>query len=736
MKLPISNQLDNAVKILALDDSALVYYDGKGLGLMNLIGERISPANYFSIVPLGSNRYSVQNKENGRCALMSHMGKLLSPFDYKEISLFSSKTARVSRFTKDSSRSEYALISSDAIIISDWMDTIALPADDGTCLMKDQGMWILFQNEKYEPLPLKYEDVGKFNLGLAPAKTEGLWGYINEKGQWAIAPEYKKANEFQGRYAAVSANDQQWLFIDRKGNLIFSEVYDTIIQYQEGAYSIVSENQQWKYYNPLMKPLSDNWYKEAHPFSDEGIARVKKDSFEYYIDLFGQIVFKADELLDFKDGIGVFRKGNLWGWVDENGDEIIAPKFSKVFANQGEYLFVSNDNSLLIVKKNGETVQEIISDKEDVVLTKSAFIYEVKPTYFIVDIFKSNYKRLTYDEVGDISYGFIAVKKDGLYGYIDIEGKEIFPSDNYWVSLATHQNLVIQKTILDNNISYDFSQNIQFSLVAGVKFLGPYSESRAKVIDARGLMGFIDDKGQIVVECKYQLLGEYKNGRAIFQKISGQFGYLDEKGEEIIPSIYQLVYDFDASGFAVVVKDRLFGFINKLGNVVIPFQYENVFSFKNGIASVQKNGKVAYINMQNKVLVPFSFDEAYESVNDLALVRMGTFWGYVSPKGKVIIPWQFEAAQAFSEGKAWVKLSNKFGLINENSKYLISFKYENAFPFQQGFAKVQSQEKWGLVNELGVEIIPPVCDQIGTIYKNKVVVKTLSQGYGITVLKY
>ncbi|HUH74993.1 MAG TPA: WG repeat-containing protein [Chitinophagales bacterium] len=735
VKLPISSQLDNAVKILALDDSALVYYDGKGLGLMNLLGERLSPANYFSIIPLGANRYSVQNQENGRSALMSYTGKLLSPFDYKEISVFSGTIARVSRLTKDSSRSEYALMNSDALVLSDWMDTMALPADNGICLMKDQGIWLLFQNGKYEPLPLKYEDVGKYNEGLAPAKVDGLWGYINEKGHWEISPEYKKANEFQGRYAAVSTNDHQWHFIDRKGEIMLSEVFDTIIQYQEGSYSIVSEGQKWRFLSPLLQPIHSNSYDKISPFSKEGLAKVKKDSFEYYIDLFGEVVFKADELLDFKDGIGVFRKGNLWGWIDENGDDVVAPKYKKVLANVGRNLIVSLDSVLYLVKNNGEVVQEIISEKNDIILTKSAFIYGVQPTYFIVDVAKSNHQRLLYDEVGDISNGFIAVKKDGLYGYVNIDGKEIFPPTNSSVAVPTHQNLVIQKTLLDNFISYDFSKNIQFSLAPGVKFLGPYSESRAKVLDAMGRMGFIDDKGQVVVECKYSMLGDYKNGRAIFQKINGMFGYLDDKGEEVIPAIYQFVSDFDVSGFAVVVKDQLFGFINRLGNVVIPFQYEKVYSFKNGIASVQKNGKVGYINMNNKAIVPFSFDEAYESVNDLALVRMGTYWGYVSPKGKVIIPWQYEAAQAFSEGKAWVKLSGKYGLIDERGKYLTAFKYENAFPFQQGFAQVQLQDKWGLVNSYGVEIIPPVCEQIGNIYNNKVVVKTLSQGYGITILK-
>lgn len=735
VKLPIAIQLDNAVKILALDDSALVYYDGKGLGLMSLSGERLSPPNYFSIVPLGNNRYSVQYQEKGRCALMSEAGKLLSPFDYNEISKFSGNNTRVSKFLKDSNQSEYALMSADAMIISDWMDTISLPANDGTCLMRDKGSWILFENNQYEPLLLNFEDVGQFNEGLAPAKMKGLWGFINKKGEWIITPEYKNANTFQGRYAVVSSNEHQWHFIDRKGNIMLSEVYDTIIQYQEGSYSIVSENQQWKYLNPLLKPINDVWYTEAKPFSKEGIAKVKKDSSDYYINLFGEIVFKADELLDFKNGIGIFRKENLWGWIDENGEEIIAPKYSNIIANKGAYLIVQQDSLKYLVRNNGETVQEVISELDDIILTPLALINEVNPTYFIVDVFKSTFKRLPYDEVGDISNGYIVVKKDQLYGYINTEGEEIFPPNNISVALATHQNLVIKKNFLDNFIAYDFSPKIQYSLPAGIHFLGPYSEFKAKVIDEKGRMGFIDDKGQIIAECNYAVVGDYKNGRAIYQKINGLFGYLEEKGEEIIPSIYQWVSDFDDSGFAVAVKDRYFGFINKLGNVVIPFQYENVLSFKNGIASVQKDGKVGYINMNNKTLVPFTFDEAYVSVNDLALVRMGTYWGYINPKGKVMIPWQFEAAQSFSEGKAWVKLSGKYGLIDENARYLIGIKYENAFPFQQGFAKVQIQEKWGLVNENGIEIIPPVCEQIGSIFKNKVVVKTLSEGYGITLLK-
>jgi hypothetical protein len=735
VKLPISKQLDNSIKIIALDDSSLVYYDGKGLGLMNLLGERVSPANYFSIVPLGSNRYSVQNQENGRCALMSQNGKLISPFDYKEISRFSANYARVSRYSKDSSNSEYALINSDAIIISDWMDTIALPADDGTCLMRDKGIWILFENKKYEPLSLNYEDVGKFNEDLAPAKMNHLWGFIDKKGQWVITPEYKNANNFQGRYASVSANDHQWLFIDRKGNLVSSDVFDTIIQYQEGSYSIVSEDDKWKYLNPLLKPMNNEVYIEAKPFSKEGIAKVKKDSSEYYINLFGEVLYKAEELQDFKNGVGVFKKGNLWGWINEDGDEIVSATYSKVIANEGQNLIVAKDSLLYLVKNNGDIIQEILADTNDVILTPMSLIYGVQPSYFLVDIFKSTYKNLFYDEVGDISNGFIVVKNENKYGYINLEGKEIFPPINVFAALATQKNLVVLKNPTDNFISYDFSQNIQFNLAAGIKFLGPYSESKAKVMDGNKRMGFIDDKGQIVVECKYLLLGDFKNGRSIFQNFNGLYGYLDENGQEIIPAIYQWVSDFDQSGYAVAVKDKLFGFINRLGIVVIPFQFENVYSLKNGIAAVQKNNKVAYINMQNKVLVPFSFDEAYESVDDLSLVRMGAFWGYVNPKGKVIIPWQFEAGQAFSEGKAWVKLGNKYGLIDENGRYIIPFKYENAFPFQQGFAKVQFQGKWGIVNINGVEIIPPICDQIGDIFKNKVVVKTLSEGYGITIFK-
>ena len=39
----------------------------------------------------------------------------------------------------------------------------------------------------------KYEDAYSFSHGLAPVYENGLWGFINTDGEWAIKPEFSDA---------------------------------------------------------------------------------------------------------------------------------------------------------------------------------------------------------------------------------------------------------------------------------------------------------------------------------------------------------------------------------------------------------------------------------------------------------------------------------------------------------------------------------------------------------------
>lgn len=738
IQLPVPEQQDEAVKIVVLDQHALVYYDGKGLGLMNNSGQRLSPATYFSIHPLGQQMYAVQNQQNGPYALMNAGGKQLTPFDFTEISPFTHQLTRVRRNAPQAenlSHSEYAILSQNGLLVSEWMDSIATVAGDDIFVVRHQNKWGVFHQNNTKYFSKNFEDIGPFNAGLAPAKSDGLWGYIEANGVWVIPPAFKEAKQFVGKFAPVQLkNATKWQLIDRGGILVLSAPYDSVQLYKDGAYGIIKNDGKYFYLNSFAKELSQNRYEQAGQYSEEGIAVVREQQAFYYINLSGDKIFQADSLWTFKDGRGVFRKDNLWGWVDEEGKMLIQPTYDEMIASEGRYLVVRKGQLLLLVDEKGNTIQEINTGKDEIILTNSALIYGVRPAFYLVDILKNQHTLIPYDEVGDISHGMMVVRKDSLYGYMDVNGKETVPPENVAVSMPAENLLMTRKKAGDDFIAYNKSLSQLYTLPPGITFIGPFSESRAKVVNQQGLMGYVNEKGELKIPCKYSVVGDFHSGRAIFRNLNGLFGYLDADGNEVISAVYKFVSDFDTKGFSAVVKDKQFGFLHSSGSLVVPFLYDNVLSLKDGIASVEKEGKVGYINMQNKKIIPFTFDEAYQHVGELALVRMSIYWGYISEKGKVEIPWQFAEAQPFSEGKAWVRLKDKFGAINTRGTYIIPLIYDKALPFNMSYAKVQNKGKWGLVNELGVEIIPPVCNKISEIYQQKVVVEISSNGYGIRTL--
>ncbi len=732
--LPAPAKQDSSLIIMPIDQWALAYLEGGGIGMMNTKGNRLTPATYFSFIPVGEKYYAAQQKENGKFALINAEGRLLTPFEFSEIQNMQNGRARVKRNLND--QSKFAVLSNDGLILSDWYDSLSSHSGDHTYLIFHQNKLGIWHSDSLHFFEKDFEDLGLFNSGLAPAAINNLYGYIQTDGTWKINPEFKKTLSFQGKYAPVQLQNGKWQIINRDGKLLLPHPCDSVQIFQDGAYSIVRRNNHHYYLDYALNYLNSRGFIKAEPFGNEGIAKAKEDSKEVYLHSTGEIFFEADSLLFFQFGAGAFLLNGKWGWINESGEIIQSPKYDKIADLNSKQLLVTQKGKQLLVNHAGQIIREISSDTSArTFLTDKALFYELKPTYYLIDLLQSNYKELPYDEAGDITDGLIAVKKDGKYGYTDLNGKEIVPPENYSVSLPSDNLIFIQKNPEEPFIAFDKNLRQQFQLDYGIRFLGLWKSGRAKVINSKGLMGFIDQTGKLTVPCKYPLLGDYEHGKALFMNNRELFGYLDANGEEAIPPIYKFASEFDAYGYAVAVKDQLFGFIRQDGKVVIPFQYEQALSLKNGIASVSKNGKVGYINMQNKTQIPFTFDEGYQLNEDLALVRMGQYWGYINGRGKVKIPWQYAEAQPFSEGRAWARLSDKFGMIDSRGTFMTPFIYEKAMPFKNGFAAVRENGKWGMVNIHGAKVISPVCDIIGTVEQYKVVAATTSGGFGILPLE-
>lgn len=104
----------------------------------------------------------------------------------------------------------------------------------------EEGTWGLV-NLQGELIADGYEDIKEFNDGLAAAKKNGKWGYIDKKGKVVIPFRFAKAKSFSDGLAAV-AFKIRYGYIDRHNNTIIPFKYIEAGDFQEGTASVETSN--------------------------------------------------------------------------------------------------------------------------------------------------------------------------------------------------------------------------------------------------------------------------------------------------------------------------------------------------------------------------------------------------------------------------------------------------------------------------------------------------------------
>lgn len=93
------------------------------------------------------------------------------------------------------------------------------------------------------------------------------------------------------------------------------------------------------------------------------------------------------------------------------------------------------------------------------------------------------------------------------------------------------------------------------------------------------------------------------NGLMAYKNKKGLYGFMNESGEIVVPCTYSLVRPFDNTGHAVVVKNGKVGYIDKKGNVIVPIKYESGLNeFVDGKTFVILDGNLLIIDDQGNVI--------------------------------------------------------------------------------------------------------------------------------------
>ncbi|MFA5404029.1 MAG: WG repeat-containing protein, partial [Ignavibacteria bacterium] len=442
-----------------------------------------------------------------------------------------------------------------------------------------------------------------------------------------------------------------------------------------------------------------------------------------------------------------YRKVDKWGFCDMEKKILIPPKYSEVrFFKEGRAAVRIGD------------VWGFINSKGE----------EVVPIIYKTHSYGSCYAPFIECYVKDFYEGLASVKKGNKYGYIDTMGNIVLPfiyasSSSFQngravISLFNDFSEVRKIGMIDKNgnviipIIYDNLYN-NFDFVEGI----------AKV-RKNNKYGFVDTAGKEIVPAIYDDVSEFDNEVAL-AKMNGKWGVIDKINNIVLPCEYDEILIFNENG---IIKARNQNVWKEFHDKIkVRIKDKNLKECDYHMNPFKSDGKWGFKNFEGNEIIKPKYENVSFFFNGLARVKLNNMYGFIDQSGKIVIPIIYEKATFFPGDYAWVKLNNKNGFIDRNGKALTSFIYDytiwgnnggcgiifvvdtsyerpsdlDDLPcgniskshysdfFNEGYSKINRDGKYGFINTKGKEVIPPKYNYVSNFHHGLAKVKYYKSEY-------
>lgn len=184
--------------------------------------------------------------------------------------------------------------------------------------------------------------------------------------------------------------------------------------------------------------------------------------------------------------------------------------------------------------------------------------------------------------------------------------------------------------------------------------------------------------------------GNFSNGFAAIANDEDKMGFINEKGEIVIKPIYNAVSDFSKDGYAMTSKEindsvSKISVIDKKGKVLFSFnsnEYKKFGAFNEGYLPVmKKDGKVVLLDKKGK---PHSTlgeldGDIYPVVNGLIIFEESDTYGIKDIEGTVVVRAKYNelySLDAVVKNQFLAKKQDKYGIIDKDDNIIVPFDYE------------------------------------------------------------
>jgi hypothetical protein len=340
----------------------------------------------------------------------------------------------------------------------------------------------------------QFESVYGFgDYSIAPFKMDGKWGYLNKKGEIVVAAQFDEAKTFSDDSLARFKMDDNWGYINTRGNIMIPAQFEYATPMYEGHAIVETENGLGVIdkTGKLTTINIPNCYLDKefddHYFS-EGLAPI-------------EIMYSTV----YDDGFTIQHPG--YTYVDYHGDTI-----------KEEIAFVCHNGISRTFHNRRAAFQGKLTKRNGKWNEYFGFIDKNGDTIIGAQ----------YDWVSVFSEGIAMIGKDNKCGYIDTIGNVIIePSFDGW---------------------------------------GPFNKGICAV-KSNDKWGFIDKSGEYVINPSFEMVSIFSEGLS-WVKQDNKWGAIDTCGNVVIPIRYvNQPYQFNR-GLSLVVSDGKWLYINKTGDTI------------------------------------------------------------------------------------------------------------------------------------------------------------------------
>lgn len=335
-----------------------------------------------------------------------------------------------------------------------------------------------------------------------------------------------------------------------------------------------------------------------------------------------KLVKKKDQATNYFTEVAYYTmlQNDKWGVINSKGETVVEPEYS--------LMIVIPDN-----KKEVFICNELAEDntiKTKVINANNSQLFSEYNTVEVIDNVDSE-KNIWFES------NVLRVSKDGKYGLIDLDGKEL------------------------SACIYD-----KIEAIKGVK--------DSLLIQKDGKVGLANNQGNVIIECEYEsitaLTNKYTDGY-IVKNSEGKLGAISVSKEQLLECKYEDIKHVCGNDMYVVKEDGKWKITNKAGDKTIDIDYADVTYVSSDLIVARSGDNFGIFGIDKTEKVKAEYQSIEFAFSDNFIAKKGDKFGVINAAGEELVPFEYSAISV--NEKANCLFAKK---ADDNNTYLIDRNHE------------------------------------------------------------